>query len=109
MTDSTEGAVIMASSDESAPPVTSEMTRRLAAILSADVVGYSRLMGEDEEATVRTGTVYRDVIAALVQQHRGRVVDAPGDNVLAESLNLSQFVAALQGAEEKGARGKGTK
>ena len=71
------------------------MPRRLAAILSADVVGYSRLMGEDEEATVRTVTAYRDVIATLVQQHRGRVVDAPGDNVLAE---FASVLDAVQGA-----------
>ncbi len=60
------------------------MERRLAAILSADVKGYSRLMGEDEEATIRTLTAYREVMAAVIQQHRGRVVDSPGDNLLAE-------------------------
>jgi len=58
--------------------------RKLAAILSADVVGYSRLMAEDEAGTVRRLTAYRDQIATLVREHRGRVVDAPGDNVLAE-------------------------
>jgi adenylate cyclase len=58
--------------------------RKLAAILSADVVGYSRLMAEDEDATVRALCDHRDAIAALVGQHRGRVVDSPGDNVLAE-------------------------
>jgi adenylate cyclase len=58
--------------------------RKLAAILSADVVGYSRLMAEDESATVRTLTDYREEIAMLVRQHRGRVVDSPGDNLLAE-------------------------
>ena len=58
--------------------------RRLAAILSADVVGYSRLMAEDEAATIRTLTDYREEIAMRVRQHRGRVVDAPGDNLLAE-------------------------
>jgi class 3 adenylate cyclase len=58
--------------------------RKLTAILSADVKGYSRLMGEDEEATVRTLTAYREVMATLIQKHRGRVVDSPGDNVLAE-------------------------
>jgi adenylate cyclase len=97
--DNTEGPVIMASSDEPAPRVTPGITRRLAAILSADVAGYSRLMGEDEEATVRTVTVYRDVIATLVQQHRGRVVDAPGDNVLAEFasvLDAVQCAVAIQ-------------
>ncbi len=60
------------------------LQRKLAAILSADVKGYSRLMGEDEVATVRTLTAYREVMATLIQQHQGRVVDAPGDNLLAE-------------------------
>jgi adenylate cyclase len=58
--------------------------RKLAAILSADVVGYTRLLAEDEAATIRTLTDYREAIALLVRQNRGRIVDAPGDNVLAE-------------------------
>jgi adenylate cyclase len=62
----------------------SKAKRRLAAILSADVQGYSRLMGEDEEGTIRTLTLYRDVMSTVIQQHRGRVVDSPGDNLLAE-------------------------
>src|SRR5262245_29868768 len=82
----------MASSDEPAPRGTLGMTRKLAAILSADVAGYSRLMGEDEEATVRTVTAYRDVIATLVQQHHGRVVDSPGDNLLAEFASVVDAV-----------------
>jgi adenylate cyclase len=58
--------------------------RKLAAILSADVEGYSLLMGEDEEATVRTLTTYREVLTNLIQQHNGKVIDSPGDNLLAE-------------------------
>ena len=73
------------------------MQRKLAAILSADVKGYSRLMGDDEAATVRTLTEYREVIASTVARHGGRVVDAPGDNVLAE---FSSVVDAVQGAIE---------
>ena len=73
------------------------MERKLAAILSADVEGYSRLMGDDEEATVRAITEYRAVIAAAVAGHGGRVVDAPGDNVLAE---FASVVDAVQGAVE---------
>jgi class 3 adenylate cyclase len=57
------------------------MERRLAAIFSTDVKGYSRLMGEDEIATIRTLTAYRELMATLIQQHRGRVVDSPGDNL----------------------------
>jgi len=63
---------------------TQEVKRKLTAIFSADVKGYSRLMSEDEEATVRTLNAYKEVMANLIQQHHGRVVDAPGDNVLAE-------------------------
>jgi len=58
--------------------------RRLTAILSADVEGYSRLMGEDEDATIRTLTTYRELMSTLIDKHRGRVVDSPGDNMLAE-------------------------
>jgi len=71
--------------------------RKLTAILSADVKGYSRLMGEDEEATVRTLTAYREIVASLIQQYRGRVVDSPGDNLLSE---FASVVDAVQCAVE---------
>jgi len=58
--------------------------RKLTAILSADVKGYSRLMGEDETGTVRTLTAYRELTSNLISKHRGRIVDSPGDNLLAE-------------------------
>lgn len=61
-----------------------EFKRKLTAILSADVEGYSRLMGEDEDATIRTLTTYRKLMSTLIQKHHGRVVDSPGDNLLAE-------------------------
>jgi adenylate cyclase len=73
------------------------MARKLAAILSADVEGYSRLMGDNEAATVRTITEYREAITSTVLRHDGRVVDAPGDNVLAE---FSSVVDAVQCATE---------
>jgi len=71
--------------------------RKLAAILCADVEGYSRLMDDDEEATVRTLTSYRNAITDLTQQFRGRVVDSPGDNILAE---FSSVVDAVNCAVE---------
>ncbi len=60
-----------------------EAKRRLAAILSADVAGYSRLMGDDERATLDTLNAYRDVFRQSVARHEGRVVDTTGDSVLA--------------------------
>ena len=73
---------------------------KLAAILSADAVGYSRLMAGDEAATIRTLSAYREQIGVLVREHRGRVVDAPGDNVLAEfptALEAVRCAVELQG------------
>jgi TolB-like protein/class 3 adenylate cyclase len=61
-----------------------DFKRKLRAILSADVEGYSRLMGEDEDTTIRTLTTYRELMSALIQKRQGRVVDSPGDNLLAE-------------------------
>jgi adenylate cyclase len=73
--------------------------RRLAAILSADAVGYSRLMAADEAATIRAITASRELIAGLAAAHRGRVVDAPGDNVLVEfptALDAVTCAVAIQ-------------
>jgi len=67
--------------------------RKLTAIFSADAVGYSRLMAEDEAATVKTIATYREILTSLIKQHRGRVVDSPGDNMLAE---FSSVVDAVQ-------------
>jgi hypothetical protein len=67
--------------------------RRLVAILSADVAGYSRLMAADEEGTVRRLGAYREQVAMLVRQQRGRLVDFTGDNFLAE------FPSALDAAQ----------
>ena len=69
--------------------------RKLAAILSADVIGYSRLMRDDEEATVRDIAAHRVLISDIVKKHHGRVVDSPGDNILAE---FASVVDAVNGA-----------
>ena len=72
---------------------TQEVKRKLVAILSADVKGYSRLMSEDEVGTIHTLNAYKEVMAGLIQHYHGRVVDAPGDNVLAE------FVSVVDGVQ----------
>ena len=73
------------------------LRRKLTAILSADVKGYSRLMSEDEAGTIRTLTAYREVIANSVESHGGRVIDSPGDNLLAE---FGSIVEAVESAVE---------
>lgn len=60
------------------------MERKLAAILSADVVGYSRMMGDDENATLRSLHSHREIVDALIVSHRGRVFNSAGDSVVAE-------------------------
>jgi len=68
------------------------LKRKLAAILSADVKGYSRLMEDDEEATIRTLTEYREVMATLIDRHQGRLVDSTGDNLMAEFASVVDAV-----------------
>jgi len=68
------------------------LERKLTAILSADVEGYSLLMRDNEEATVRTLTDYRMAMGSLIQQYKGRVVDSPGDNLLAEFASVVDAV-----------------
>jgi class 3 adenylate cyclase len=86
-----------------APP----LERRLAAILAADVEGYSRLMHGDEEATMATLSARRAVVDELIAQHRGRIANTAGDSVLAEFASVLDAVrcaieiqAALQKANE---------
>jgi class 3 adenylate cyclase len=69
-----------------------EFKRKLTAIMSADVAGYSRLMGDNEAATVKTLEAYKQVMFSLIKQHRGRVVDSPGDNLLAEFASVVDAV-----------------
>ncbi|MFQ5485415.1 MAG: hypothetical protein ACE5DO_08825, partial [Desulfobacterales bacterium] len=71
--------------------------RKLSAILSADVKGYSRLMRENELYTVRTLEAYRKVMMTAILKYRGRVVDSPGDNLLAE---FASVVDAVESAVE---------
>ena len=71
--------------------------RKLSAILSADVVGYSKLMADDESATVATLKEYRAAVGRVIERHAGRVVNAPGDNMLVE---FPSAVEAVQAAIE---------
>ena len=66
--------------------------RKLSGILSADAVGYSRLMRLDETATVATLKEYREIMASLINKYHGRVVDSPGDNILAEFASVVDAV-----------------
>jgi adenylate cyclase len=77
--------------------VTEDYRRKLTAILSADVKDYSRLMGANETATIRTLTACRQVMTSLITDYHGRVVDSPGDNLLAE---FPSVVDAVQCAIE---------
>ena len=75
--------------------------RKLTAILSADVEGYSKLMGEDEDTTIKTLTTYRELMTTLITKHRGRVVDSPGDNLLAEFLSVVDAVRCAVEIQEE--------
>ncbi len=80
-----------------------EAKRRLAAILAADVAGYSRLMGDDERATMDTLNAYREVFRRHIAEHDGRVVDTAGDSVLAvfdSVVEAAQCAVEVQGELE---------
>ena len=77
----------------------SRLQRQLKAILSADVKGYSLLMADDELRTIKTLTNYRSLMATHIRNHWGRVVDSPGDNILAEFgsvVNAVECAIAIQ-------------
>ena len=80
---------------------TGKVTRKLRAILSADVKGYSLLMADDEVFTIRTLIEYREIMSDLIQQHSGRVVDNPGDNLLAEFSSAVDAVEAAVAIQKK--------
>ena len=80
---------------------TQEVKRKLAAILSADVKGYSRLMGEDEEGTIRTLNTYKEVLTGFIQKHQGRVVGTAGDSMLAEFASVVDAVRCAVGIQEE--------
>jgi adenylate cyclase len=75
--------------------------RKLTAILSADVKGYSLLMGGDEESTVETLKAYREVMGSSIQHHRGRVIDTVGDSVLAEFASVVDAIRCAVEIQEE--------
>jgi class 3 adenylate cyclase len=79
--------------------------RKLTTIFSADVVGYSRLMEDNEEATIQTLNTHRNSMSSIIQQHRGRVVDMTGDNLMAEFSSVVDAVkCAVETQKEMGER-----
>ena len=78
-----------------------KITRKLRAILSADVKGYSLLMADDEVHTIQTLKAYRSLMSDLIQQHSGRVVDNPGDNLLAEFASAVDAVECAAEIQKK--------
>ena len=66
--------------------------RKLAAILAADAVGYSRMMAADEEGTMKILSAHRSVIDGIIQFHEGRIINTAGDSVLAEFASPTQAV-----------------
>jgi adenylate cyclase len=84
----------MPSIDWAPPNAGHEPHRKLAAILSADAVGYSRLMHADEPATVETLNAYRAAMRRVIERHKGRVVNVPGDALLAQFASVVEAVSA---------------
>ena len=66
--------------------------RKLAAILAADAVGYSRMMAADEEGTLKILSAHRAVIDGIIEFHEGRIVGTAGDSVLAEFASAVEAV-----------------
>jgi adenylate cyclase len=78
-----------------------KVERRLAAILHADVKGYSRLIGEDEVATLRVLAAYLEMMSTLVQRHGGRAVGSHGDSLLAEFPSVVEVVQCAVGMQHE--------
>ncbi|UCF83820.1 MAG: adenylate/guanylate cyclase domain-containing protein, partial [Desulfobacteraceae bacterium] len=78
-----------------------DLRRKFVAILIADAVGYCRLMNEDEAATVSTLTSYKWMMTGIVERCRGRVVDSPGDNLMAEFPRVVDAVQCAVSVQKK--------
>src|SRR5215218_4270523 len=80
---------------------TQRVERKLAAIFAADVAGYSRLMNEDEVATLRTLTAYREIMDGLIAKHGGRIANTAGDSVIAEFPSVVDAVQCAVSVQQK--------
>lgn len=78
-----------------------QLNRKLTAILSADAKGYSRLMGEDEVATIQTLKYSHEIMTREIQRYKGRVIDSPGDNLLAEFASIVDAVNCALNIQEQ--------
>src|SRR5215468_9068796 len=80
-------------------PEKSKVLRKLAAILAADIAGYSALMGADEAGTVRDLKAHQGVILPIITEHGGRIIDTAGDGILAEFgsvVNAAECAVLIQ-------------
>jgi adenylate cyclase len=80
------------------------MERKLAAILAAEVAGYSRLMGVDEEDALNTLRAYREIMDELIASHRGRIFNTAGDSVVAEFASAVEAINAAVDVQRELAR-----
>ena len=80
---------------------TEDLRRKLVAIFIADVVGYCQLMNDDEVATVNILTSYKRIMIGLIERSRGRVVDSPGDNLMAEFPSIIDAVGCAVTVQKK--------
>src|SRR5262245_4039118 len=81
-------------------PKSAGVFRRLAAILAADIAGYSTLMGADEEATVRDLKAHQAAILPMIGEHGGRIIDTAGDGILAAFPSLANAVKCAVAAQK---------
>jgi adenylate cyclase len=86
------------------PGETASRKRKLAAILHADVVGFSRLMGEDEAGTHRALGELRRTVNPLIASHGGRIVGTAGDSLLADFSSVVDALGCAVGCSERRAR-----
>lgn len=81
--------------------VTARVERRLAAVLAADVAGYSRLMGADEVGLEALKAIRREIVDPAIAEHKGRIVKTTGDGLLVEFASAVDAVTCAMAVQEK--------